>query len=957
MFNGCTSLTSFDIKGQRINDGLFNGCEKLAEVTFSADTVYYMGAHAFDGTAITSVTLPKGNYQISANAFANNADLEKVVITKDANVSFGGAPFVGCTAFDTLEVETGNTVFAVEDNILYNADKTEILLVPTALDGSVTIADTVTSIGSSVFAGTALTSIDISNVTKIGDYAFANSAITSIDLTNVTEIGGYAFSGSALTSVNLTGIERIADGTFKDCTALASITGLSAVTEIGSYAFANCTALSGTSQRLGMIKLTTLGDYAFYGSAISMLTANKLETIGNYAFAESKIWEAAFPAVTSIGKYAFFNAYELTSASFGAVAEMGEYAFALEISKTMPDAQIGSAISKLESVSFADDTTVIGDYAFLAYAMGEHGMESYYYRLGLKTVTLPDSVKKIGEMAFAFTPVLTQINLVGVEEIGPMAFYVSSLQEVDISSVKAIGDMAFGSCESLTSVTLGNVERVGGLVFENTAITSLTIPNIADLSYDESWWELDDGGNWVEVTGKKAARLAPGAFAGMNDLASVNVSGNGKLSVIDNVLYMDTAAGKVLVLYPAKRAGTAYTPVNGTVRIDDYAFYNTWNLEKVTIPYTVKAIGSYAFFSELDATKDVTDEEGNVIGEEPLYTGYKLIKNFVFEGVEAPTLEASYHEVGYSTYDGVDDDGNPVIYLTDFCGWAQGLFYTNFKGYFHETVNPGTLKPTQDSVDFELKITYPMNGVGYNSPIWSNFFSEVETSAYAAEFNTQKTIEAIAALPTVSDIQAAMASGTAEEKYAAVKALSETYVQPARILFNGITSTQQVALVTEYDELLAVEKAIRDAKASLGKAAEISSFVIVQNPTKTKYVGGESFDKTGMIVKAIYDDKSEIEVTDYTLDKEVLYAPEGINPVVEITLSYQGKTCTLKVVVEGGLTGPEVVDPVDPTPGDDGEDNSGCGSCGSTISAGSLSILALFVCAAACVLFKKKGKI
>ncbi len=941
MFNGCTALTSFDIKGQRINDGLFNGCEQLASVTFSAESVYYLGANAFNGTAIATVTLPKGNYQVGANAFANNTAFKKLVLSKDANVTFGGAPFVGCTAFDTIEVATGNTAFTVEDNILYNAEATEILLVPTALNGSVTIAANVNSIGSSVFAGTALTSIDLSNVTKIGNYAFADSAITSIDLSNVTEIGSYAFKGSALTSVDLTGLEKLSEGMFMDCASLATITGLGDVTEIGDYAFANCSAFGTASQRLTMTKLISLGNYAFANSNIRMLTANKLETIGNYAFAESKLTRANFPAATSIGKYAFFNLFGLTGASFGAVTEMGEYAFAIETSEQ------NVAIDAFgREFTFADGTTVIGDYAFFAGGTDENGNILWYYPGLIAKVTLPDSVKTIGDMAFAFTEGLTSVNLSGVEVIGERAFYVAGIQEANLNSVKVIKNFAFAICENLTSVTLGEFDQIGKLVFSDTAITSLTIPNIKDLSFDDSWWEWDDGGNWVEVTGKKTARIAPGAFAAMNNLATVNVSGEGKLSVINNVLYMDTVAGKVLVLYPAKRVGAAYTPVNGTVRIDDYAFYNTWNLEKVTIPYTVKAIGSYAFFNALDAK----DKEG-----EPIYEGYKIVDEFVFEGVEAPTLEASYHEVGYSTYDGVDDDGNPVIYLTDFCGWAQGLFYTNFKGYFHEVVDPGTLYPTDTSLDFELKLTYPMNGIGYNSPIWNNFFSEVETSAYAAEFNTQKTIEAIAALPTVSDIQAAMASGTTEEKYAAIKALSETYIQPARELFNSITSTQQVALVTEYDELLAMEKEIRDAKASLGKAAEISSFVIVQNPTKTKYVGGESFDKTGMVVKAIYDDKSEIEVTDYTVDKDVLYAPEDINPVVEITLSYQGKTCTLRVVVEGGLTGPEIIEPIDPTPGEGGENDGPNAGLIIGLVCGGVALLAAGV--AVFFILKKKGKI
>lgn len=906
MFNGCTGLQAFEIKAQRINDGLFNGCSALANVSFTAETVYYFGANAFKGTALKTVTLPKGEYEVGASAFAGCKELKTLVISKDANVSFGGAPFSGCTAFDTIEVQAGNTTLADEGNILYNAEKTAIKLVPAGLTGSVTIADNVTEIGSSVFAGTALTSIALNNVTKIGAYAFADSAIESIDTTKITEIGAYAFARSNLKSIDLTNMTAIKSGTFKDCASLTTVNGLSGITSIGAEAFKGCKALTSDSQRLTLPKLLTVGDSAFENSSLRMVTAKKLETVGAYAFAETSLTKVEFPAVSNIGAYAFYNTYNLKSANLGAVTQMGDYAFAIELTED----QQGVSIETGRAFAFADGATVIGSHAFFAGGIDKNGSILWYYPGLLEKVTLPDSMTTIGDYSFMFATTLAEINLSGVEEIGTYAFYQSGVQNVDLSSIRKIGRLAFGGAADLKSVTLGNFEYVGDLAFADTGITTLEIPNITDLSFDDSWYELDDGGNWVEVTGKKTARITPGAFNGIGGLKTVEVKGEGKLSVIDNVLYMDTAEGKVLLLYPAKRAGSEYTPAKGTVRIGDYAFYNTFNLEKVTIPYTVKAIGSYAFFNGLD---EIKDEEGNLV-----YSNFKIVDEFVFEGVEAPTLEASYHENGYSTYEGVDDEGNSVIYLSDFCGWAQGLFYTNFKGYFHEVVDPGTLKPTTESKSFELKISYPVNGTGYSSPIWTNFFGEVQTTAYAAEYNTQKTIEAIDALPDLSVIQDALASGTTDEKYAAIKAISETYVQPTRILYNGITSTQQIALVTEYDQLLAIEKAIRDAKQTLGKDAQISLFEIVQDPTKTKYVGGESFDKTGMVVKVIYDDMSEIEVTDYTVDKDVLYAPEGIDPVVEITLSYQDKTCTLNVVVEGGLTGPETIEPITPP-----EDSSG----------------------------------
>lgn len=65
-------------------------------------------------------------------------------------------------------------------------------------------------------------------------------------------------------------------------------------------------------------------------------------------------------------------------------------------------------------------------------------------------------------------------------------------------------------------------------------------------------------------------------------------------------------------------------------------------------------------------------------------------------------------------------------------------------------------------------------------------------------------------------------------------------------------------------------------------------------PNKIRYVEGESFDATGMVVKAIFADQSEIVVTDYTIDKTVFaYGDEK----VVVTYVYEGKTYNVDLLV------------------------------------------------------------
>lgn len=76
-------------------------------------------------------------------------------------------------------------------------------------------------------------------------------------------------------------------------------------------------------------------------------------------------------------------------------------------------------------------------------------------------MTLPASVKVIGEMAFKGCP-LQEINLGSVETIRDGAFIWTKLEEADLTNTKSIGYQAFASCASLADVAWPvNLESLG----------------------------------------------------------------------------------------------------------------------------------------------------------------------------------------------------------------------------------------------------------------------------------------------------------------------------------------------------------------------------------------------------------------------------------------------------------------------------------------------------------------
>ena len=114
---------------------------------------------------------------------------------------------------------------------------------------SVTIPNTVSSIGGTAFAYTGLISVTIPNsVTSIGGGAFADcSNLTTVSIPgNSTSIADSAFAFCPkLNNVTLgNGVTSIGDSAFNNDSSLTAITIPKSVTSIGSQVFGNCSSLS-----------------------------------------------------------------------------------------------------------------------------------------------------------------------------------------------------------------------------------------------------------------------------------------------------------------------------------------------------------------------------------------------------------------------------------------------------------------------------------------------------------------------------------------------------------------------------------------------------------------------------------------------------------------------------------------------------------------------------------------
>lgn len=266
-FAGCTGLKTVSLPYTltEISDAAFDACTNLTEINIP-EGVESIGTLAFaQCTSLESVTLPDSLVSIGDNAFDSCGALTEIDIPSNV-MEIGEMAFINCYSLEKITADD-NSAFVVEDNVLYDADMTELYRAAAHnIDTIFYVSDTVTTIKDGAFSYcTELTTVFVpSSVTLIGQEAFFFcTSLENIDLSEgLLEIDSSAFAHcTALTSIEFpTTLLSIGEGTFFDAAVLEKVIFSDGITDIADGAFAVCDSLTNV---IVPSSVESIGDYAF----------------------------------------------------------------------------------------------------------------------------------------------------------------------------------------------------------------------------------------------------------------------------------------------------------------------------------------------------------------------------------------------------------------------------------------------------------------------------------------------------------------------------------------------------------------------------------------------------------------------------------------------------------------------------------------------------------------------
>ncbi len=580
-FEGCTNLVKVTIQASSALESIagkaFAGCTNLASINLEATShLTHLGASAFKNCpGLTSVDLSRNenlqilgtNLGISSGSgaagflFQNDGALETVKLPKSIT-TLGTSGFEG-TALTTLDLSQMTDMTGIGGTLAISANSSaENTFKNCKSLTTVRLPASVGAIGANAFEGcSALTTINLDNIAVFGKQAFSGCGLKSLTLP-VIKVTGYS---SSYTYTNM------GDNVFENNTQLTSLTIPEGVNALYKQAFKGCTALQEVVFPVSfrMSDVATSSAYSGYSGMFSGCTALKKVTFK--APELDAIPSDMFSGCESLATVDFNDVHAIKSNAFKGTALTS---FTIGASTETVDASVFANITTLTKLTIKSEHVSIGNYAF--------------QNSGLTEVDFPENTSDI--------------------TFGNNVFDGCQFVNFEVPNAKSIGTYFLANNAKLKNVTFAddfNLERLPNYMLQNcTAITSFTFPNCVK---DTGSGILSGSGittinfNKVTTIGRHAFEKTPikqvtipaqiEAFAG-NEGTTQGGHQFSQCKQLTKVVFEDACKLELL---------------------EKYAFAECDALQSVKLPKGLKQIAEYAF-SKCVALTEV-DFNGNTVFE------------------------------------------------------------------------------------------------------------------------------------------------------------------------------------------------------------------------------------------------------------------------------------------------------------------------------------------------------
>lgn len=650
-----------------IGDKTFHNCLQLTTVDIP-DSVIYIGGNAFDGTSWYD-NQPDGIVRINNVVYKlKGIELTEDILSFDDNViaispyafddtnicanitelrvsknikNIGDCAFCGCNNLTSIVVDTDNPRYDSRSNcnaIIETVSQTLLLGCP-----NTRIPNGVLKISNFAFLHCKenLTSIFIpKSVNYIADKTFhdcpnlqsivvdaKNQRYDSRDNCNALIEYDKLIVGCQNTIIPY-GTRTINEYAFKDCKNLHTILIPETVTKIEKYAFDGC----GNLKTIFFASNTPpeLLDHSFpnnneYDNKMNLYINVKHESSFEYQL------RRIFPQHS----FSFYD-FQINDICF-VIDEIHYIITGLYTVKVFSNVDINrysqDAYKKCTHINIPQ----IVEYNNIVFKVTEIDSNAFENCQHLESITLPDTIIKIGDCAFENCENLTSINIpIGVAEIGERAFCGCNLQSIIIpKSVKVIGKYAFScgnnlaeikiaaqktqydsrnNCNAMIETTSNNliigckntiipndVKIIKQLAFVDSSLTSIIIPpNVIEI---EEWAFARCNLTSINIP-DSVTHIGESAFCECYFLESVSLNHTTKI-IEDSTFQQCVNLTSIVIPNNINSIGkkafedcislTSITLHDGIKHIGDSAFHNCKNLQSITLPESIVSIGKGAF--------------------------------------------------------------------------------------------------------------------------------------------------------------------------------------------------------------------------------------------------------------------------------------------------------------------------------------------------------------------------